>query len=160
MKEHIKTSINVNRIYQCQLLKIQNMTGFSKEKICKKVLYFLIRKTNKNVIIKKESIKYQPKTGGFKPITLNLSREEYEFFLNIRSSFRISISYLVAIAFDIYGEKILWSIKQGDKNRRRINNLLNKSLSQIILPSYGIFREIIVNNRKIYYFFKIYPQFY
>jgi len=161
MNEKIKTSISLNKINREKLAEIQKITGFSKDKICKKLLFFYARKLNEDVIQKKQQVSYQSRIGGYKPVTIILDADEYDFLMNIRNCTRLSISFLIAIAIEYFGEKIIKILKRSTDRLSKLKSILRRSLIRIVKISYGIYRmEKKDQLKKIYYYPFFPPKFY
>jgi hypothetical protein len=156
MAEKIKTSISINPYYKHRLYEMQAILGEPYQKIIKKLLYMLLKRINNLYSINRQSRSYQPKSKSCRPLTVNYTPEEYEFILNIGMVTRISISFLVTIAIECFGDRVLEKAGKSRKALCMVKNLFQMSLREnfhLSYGKYGLFRGIFLNNEMQFNYF-------
>jgi hypothetical protein len=102
----VQTSLNFLRERELRinlLLENSDLTIQMLIKICLKKLAPMIRKQGFQL----GTLSYQPVTNSYFPLPFEMSFSEYDIYMDLKKVSKFTLSLLVAIALDLFAEKIL-----------------------------------------------------
>ncbi|MBN2160638.1 MAG: hypothetical protein JW807_14715 [Spirochaetes bacterium] len=75
-------------------------------------------------------VRYQKRTPGknWRCLHLYLKPDEYEYFLDLRKVFKVSVSFLVALAVDLYQDEVMKKVNYGTDNYRYRNYMISRMI--------------------------------
>jgi hypothetical protein len=122
----IETTIYINVEIHERLTKASTRTGESKRNIVSSLLCRLSF-DYEEIAIPWKRIAYQKRDRrkAWQRLHLTLVPDEYEFFLDLRKAYKLSVSHLVAYAMDKYLDEIVGNFLKGTGNYRYSNYTLS-----------------------------------
>lgn len=105
---YAKTTLNVKAELRMLLERYSKNSGLPEQAVMKKFLEKIITEKLKNPGFSETTLRYQQPAEGFKPLHISLTKVEYDRFWDIKKLCMCSLSLLLAIAMETYGEDILY----------------------------------------------------
>ena len=111
----IKTTLYVNKSILETLNKSSAITGINKTKIIK-LLMQRVMKDNQRLLKTYSRVKYQERDirENWHRIHIVLNEYEYEYYLDMRKFFKMSVSFILAYAVMRYLDEVLKGNKSAD----------------------------------------------
>jgi hypothetical protein len=122
----VETTININKDMDLKLSEAAARTGESKRNIISSLLRHLSEDYEKLAVPWKR-ISYQKRDPkkNWRRLHLTLMPDEYEFFLDLRKAYKMSVSRLVAYAMEKYFNEVECELINGSDNYRYKNYTLS-----------------------------------
>ncbi len=150
----IETTINMNVITMEKINKISSACNISKNKVIKKLLKMVMSK-DLNSFPTNRCVKYQESDSkeNWQKFHLLLDVDEYEYFIDLRKFFKMSVSAIVAYSVNKYFKKLMKSkIKTIDnylfKNYILIKETINNVITWRLFWGYPEKIEKILNTQQ------------
>jgi hypothetical protein len=120
----IQTTININKISLDQLNHASSILRISKTQIIRLLLKQILE-DNRNVKIFLSPVKFQPRDdkSNWYTFHLTLREDEYEFCLDLRKIYKMSVSYIIALAIKKHLVKII-NLLNGKSDKDITDNYL------------------------------------
>ena len=148
----IETTLNISMETLEKINKISNLCKTSRNKVIKNLLKMVMDKEPNSFTFNK-CVKYQKKDSKEKwhKFHITLDTDEYEYFIDLRKFFKMSVSAIVSFAVKKYYKKII-KCKNTDKylfkNYIIIKEIINNVISWKIYWGYPEKVEKIFNNQE------------
>ncbi len=144
---NIETTLNIKNYYFELLVNASIFTGRSKGSIISSLMLRLSRDHDRFSKMW-EQIQYQKRVekGGYHRLHIGLRPGEYELFLDLRKTFKKSVSLLVAQAIDEYLDEMVDSMKNNPDNYPLISYAMNKLIIDDIVNwvfSWGVTAKLM-----------------
>jgi hypothetical protein len=132
----IYTTISMDQSRLSRLEKIMedyNISFNDLVKTCLKKIAPLVRKSGFNT----GPLVYQPVNLTYEPVYFSMSYVEYEIYMDLKKVSKCTLSLLIAIAVDLYSDKIAYSNDIDDEsNTYRKSNYIARYFIDKKLPVY------------------------
>jgi hypothetical protein len=135
MSKRYDTSINIEKTVMNKIELYQEKCRLSKQDIILKILSHLIKKSKRAVFLNGPTVGYQARGGDYRKLTLHLSGRELEILKQIRVVTLLSVSYVLTISMDLFGEKVLKRVFKSKWARKIFSNYFYKGS----YPGYSTF---------------------
>ncbi len=134
----IQTTININKIIIEELNKASNKLQLSRSYIIRLLLKELLD-DNKEIKIFNSPVKYQSRDleCNWSTFHLTLREDEYEFCLDLRKVYKMSLSFIIAFAVKKYLKKIFMLF-----STHTLNNISDNYLYRNYVFSFNIINGV------------------